>query len=214
MAGLPGSLQSLIPAGPDELVRRMRDLERHLQETGASTARSFDPVVADLAAKQAALEAQVTFLSGQTSGYASAKDWNITGASGPVGGGYELQTYDPTYDDEYVFQASSTGVLQIMVSAMVKVKNDSTTSWGVTYRGYSLSWSGGSLAWDPVRAARVGGVNCGAVICNASNIDIVTVPSNATVTLRTCRAKESPVAPETTQHRVQETTVVVTRVGI
>ena len=176
-------------------------------KTGTSVAPSFSAVIA-------ALAAQVKFLSGQTSGYASAKDWNITDASGPVGGGYELQKYDPTYDDEYVFQASSTGILQIMVSALVKVKNDSTKNWGVTYRGYSLSWSGGSLAWDPVRSARVGGVNCGAVICNASNIDIVTVPSNATVTLRTCRAKESPVAPETTQHRVQETTVVVSRIGI
>jgi hypothetical protein len=59
MAGLPGSIQSLIPAaGPDELVRRMRDLERRMDEMGPSVARSFKPAMDDLAAHQAALDAQ------------------------------------------------------------------------------------------------------------------------------------------------------------
>ena len=55
MAGLPGSIPSQMPAGQDELVRRMRDLERRVDEMGPSVARSFGPVIADLAAKQAAL---------------------------------------------------------------------------------------------------------------------------------------------------------------
>lgn len=63
MAGLPGSMASLLPAGPDELVRRMRDLERRQDELGPSVARSFAPVIADLAAKQAALDAQQAALA-------------------------------------------------------------------------------------------------------------------------------------------------------
>jgi hypothetical protein len=46
MAGLPGSIPSMIPAGPDELVRRMRDLERRMDEMGPSVARSFLPMLA------------------------------------------------------------------------------------------------------------------------------------------------------------------------
>jgi len=63
MAGLPGSIPSQIPAGEDELVRRMRDLERRVDELGPSVARSFQPVLDDLAAKQAALEAQQATLT-------------------------------------------------------------------------------------------------------------------------------------------------------
>ena len=39
MAGLPGSIPSLMPAGQDELVRRIADLERKVNEMGASMAR-------------------------------------------------------------------------------------------------------------------------------------------------------------------------------
>jgi hypothetical protein len=65
MAGLPGSIQSLIPAGPDEQVRRQRDLERRMDEMGPSVARSFAPVIADLTAKQAALDAANVTLTAQ-----------------------------------------------------------------------------------------------------------------------------------------------------
>jgi len=37
MAGLPGSPASRLPAGDDELVRRMRDIERRMDELGPST---------------------------------------------------------------------------------------------------------------------------------------------------------------------------------
>jgi hypothetical protein len=50
MAGLPGSIQGMMPAGADELVRRMRDLERRVDELGPSVARSFQPVIDDLTA--------------------------------------------------------------------------------------------------------------------------------------------------------------------
>ena len=46
MAGLPGSIPSLIPAGQDELVRRMRDLERRVDELGPSVSKSFIPMLA------------------------------------------------------------------------------------------------------------------------------------------------------------------------
>lgn len=46
MAGLPGSIPALLPAGEDELVRRMRDLERRMDEMGPSVARSFGPMLA------------------------------------------------------------------------------------------------------------------------------------------------------------------------
>jgi hypothetical protein len=45
MAGLPGSTPAQIPAGQDELVRRIRDLERRMEELGPSVARSFGPVL-------------------------------------------------------------------------------------------------------------------------------------------------------------------------
>ncbi|HZL80352.1 MAG TPA: hypothetical protein VFC06_00170 [Demequina sp.] len=65
MAGLPGSIPSLIPAGPDEQVRRMRDVERRIDELGPSVARSFKPVLDDLTAKQATLDAQGVTLAAQ-----------------------------------------------------------------------------------------------------------------------------------------------------
>ena len=215
MAGLPGSIQSLLPAGQDELVRRMRDLERRMDEMGPSVAPSFSPVIADLIAKQAAIEAQVTFLSAQSFAYSSTKMWPPGSFSNTSGTGvWELQTYDPTYDDEYVFQASSTGILEIAISAHVTVNNNNPTNWAGTSRGYSLSWPGGSLAYDNRRSAEVTGTNCGLMRIAASNTDVVTVPSNATVTLRTCRAMWTVVAPETAWHGTRDTTVVVTRVGI
>jgi hypothetical protein len=214
MAGLPGSIPSMLPAGPDELVRRMRDLERHLQEMGASVAPSFDPVIADLAAKQAALAAQVAFLAGQSFAYSSAKAWSLTGGGVSGTGAWEFLAYDPTYDDIYTFQASSTGVLKIDISATVVLNNGSATNLGGTARGYQLSWSGGGLGMQTGRSALISGENCGMVQVSASNTAIVTVPSNATVTLLTLRAKYSPIAPETTWHEIWDTTVVVTRVGI
>ena len=215
MAGLPGSIPSLLPAGQDELVRRMRDLERRMDEMGPSVAPSFSPVIADLIAKQAAIEAQVTFLSAQSFAYSSTKMWPPGSFSNTSGtGAWELQTYDPTYDDEYVFQASSTGILEIAISAHVTVNNNNPTNWAGTSRGYSLSWPGGSLAYDNRRSAEVTGTNCGLMRIAASNTDVVTVPSNATVTLRTCRAMWTVVAPETAWHGTRDTTVVVTRVGI
>jgi len=226
MAGLPGSIQSLIPAGPDELVRRMRDLERRMDEMGPSVAPSFSPVIADLVAKQITLDAQgvtlaatvadlaaqVAFLGGQSFAYTSAKTWYLgTGTSGT--GAWGIQAYDPTYDDEYVFQASSTGVLEITISAGVMLNNGSPAQ-GSTARGYTLSWSGGSLAWGAYRSAFVSGLACGFMQISTSASAIVTVPSNATVTLQTCRVRQSPVAPNTTWHGTQDTTVVVTRIGI
>jgi len=184
-------------------------------KTGTSVAPSFGPVIADLAAKQAALEAQVTFLGGQSFGYTSVKDWPggvLTGVSGTAD--YELLAYDPTYDDEYTFQASSTGVLKIEITATVTLNNGSATALGATARGYQLSWSGGALPMSTPRSALVEGENCGMIQIAASNISIATVPSNATVTLHTLRAKVSPIAPEATWHGTQDTTVVVTRIGI
>jgi hypothetical protein len=219
MAGLPGSIQSLIPAGQDELVRRMRDLERRVDELGPSVARSFGPVLDDLTAKQAtltaqqaALDAQVAFLSSQSLGYASTKGWSTALISGT--GAYQLLAYDPTYDDEYTFQASSTGVLEITMSARVMIYNASPTNPGATSRGYSLSWSGGSLPWSDERGAAIRGTDCGVLTISASNTSIVTVPSNATVTMQTLRAILTPIAPETMYHGVVTTTVVVTRIGI
>ena len=46
MAGLPGSIPSMMPAGADELVRRMRDLERRMDEMGPSVSKSFLPMLA------------------------------------------------------------------------------------------------------------------------------------------------------------------------
>lgn len=45
MAGLPGSIPSLVPPGEDETQRRLRDVERRLDELGPSVARSFKPVL-------------------------------------------------------------------------------------------------------------------------------------------------------------------------
>ena len=60
---IPGSLAALQPAGDDEIPRKIRDLERSLQELGPSVARSFAPVIADLQAKQVALDAQQVALA-------------------------------------------------------------------------------------------------------------------------------------------------------
>jgi len=63
VAGLPGSTPAQIPAGQDELVRRMRDLERRVDELGPSISRSFQPVIDDLTAKQAVITATVNDLA-------------------------------------------------------------------------------------------------------------------------------------------------------
>jgi hypothetical protein len=72
---IPGSISSLMPDGPDKIVRDIKDLRRDLTELGPSVARSFAPVIArldatdaDLIAKQAALDAanvQILALIGQ-----------------------------------------------------------------------------------------------------------------------------------------------------
>jgi len=201
------------PPGWASFAERTAKQKREMFDLRASVLANVSDVVADLRAKQAALEAQQAFLSGQSSGYPSTKVWDLqTGTSGT--NAWELLAYDSTCDDEYTFQASSTGVLKIELSASVLLNNGGATALGKTSRGYSLSWSGGSLAWDERRSAMISGVNCGAIFVTASHTDIVTVPSNATVTLQTRRAKWSPVAPDTTWHGTRDTTVVVTRVGI
>lgn len=53
MAGLPGSPASMLPAGDDELVRRMRDLERRVDELGPSVARSVTSIVENMVKPQA-----------------------------------------------------------------------------------------------------------------------------------------------------------------
>ena len=205
MAGLPGSIPSLMPAGPDELVRQIKDLRRDLTELGPSVARSFKPVLDDLAA-------QVAFLSSQSLGYASTKGWSTAPISGT--GAYNLLAYDPTYDDEYTFQASSTGVLEITMSARVMVWNGNADAVAATSRGYSLSWDGGSLPWSDTRGAVIRGTECGVITISSSNTSIVTVPSNATVTMQTLRAILTPVTPEVAYHGIVTTTIVVTRVGM
>jgi hypothetical protein len=160
------------------------------------------------------LAAQVAFLTAQSFAYTSAKVWLLSGAGVSGTALWEWLAYDPTYDDEYIFQASSTGVLEIQITATVTLNNGSATALGATARGYQLSWSGGALPMSTPRSALIEGENCGMIQIAASNISIATVPSNATVTLHTLRAKVSPVAPEATWHGTRDTTVVVTRVGI
>lgn len=43
MTGLPGSPSALVPPGEDETQRRLRDLERAVQEIGPAIARSLKP---------------------------------------------------------------------------------------------------------------------------------------------------------------------------
>lgn len=45
MAGLPGSIPGSMPAGEDETQRRLRDIERRLDELGPSVAKSVLPLV-------------------------------------------------------------------------------------------------------------------------------------------------------------------------
>jgi len=87
MAGLPGSIQSLMPAGPDELVRRMRDLERRMDEMGPSVAPSFSPVIADLIAKQAMLDAQGVILTAAVADLTTAQANIIALVADTVRGG-------------------------------------------------------------------------------------------------------------------------------
>lgn len=50
MAGLPGSIPGLVPAGEDETQRRLADLERRMNEMGPSVAKSFGPMLATVVA--------------------------------------------------------------------------------------------------------------------------------------------------------------------
>ena len=61
MAGLPGSIPSMLPAGQDELVRRMRDLERRVDELGPSVAKSFLPTLATVIVPDSRLDTQALF---------------------------------------------------------------------------------------------------------------------------------------------------------
>jgi hypothetical protein len=59
----PGVSGSQIPAGEDFAQRQIKDLQRDIRELRPSVARSFKPVVDDLAAQQAALAAQQATLT-------------------------------------------------------------------------------------------------------------------------------------------------------
>jgi hypothetical protein len=73
MAGLPGSIPSMLPAGQDELVRRMRDLERRVDELGPSVAKSFIPMLATVVkGGQAGLVATAFPVTTTTTAVASA----------------------------------------------------------------------------------------------------------------------------------------------
>ena len=198
------------PPGWASLAERLAAQKREMFDLRASVLANVSDVVADLAAKQATLTAQNAFLISQSLGFASTKGWSTSTISGT--GAYEILAYDPTYDDQYTFQASSTGVLEIMLSARVMLCNDSATI-AATSRGYSLSWAGGSLPWSDERSSTIRGYG-GPNTISGSNVSIVTVPSNAVVTMQTVRAKFSPVAPDWAEHGIVTTTVVVTRVGI
>lgn len=98
MAGLPGSLPSLLPPAPDDLVRRMRDLERRMDEALPSVARSFQPVIDDLAAKQATLTAQQASLTSQLASINALIGQQTTGvAAAPgTGSGFNVGTSQGT----------------------------------------------------------------------------------------------------------------------
>lgn len=49
---IPGSPAFLMPAGDDELMRRMRDIERYMTELGPSIAASIKPAMDDIRAQQ------------------------------------------------------------------------------------------------------------------------------------------------------------------
>ncbi len=217
---------SKLPSTGSSLLQYLRAQKRQALRQAQSSAFTRSGISIDgldaatvsgvtLADQVADLAAQVSFLAGQSFSYTSAKDWSLQGTPVSGTGGWEFLTFDPTYDDEYTFQASSTGILKIEISATVLINNGSATLWGGTARGYNLSWAGGG--WLPaatMRSALVSGINCGAVQVTSTNMALVTVTPGATVTLRTFRIKQSTVAPATTWHEVRDTTVVVTRVGI
>ena len=59
-AGVPGRN---LPASEDHVMRRLADLERAYRELGPSVAKSFAPVIADLTAKQIAIEANLASIN-------------------------------------------------------------------------------------------------------------------------------------------------------
>lgn len=198
MTGLPGSIPGSMPAGEDETQRRLRDIERRLDELAPSVARSFAP--------------QIDFLANQTLVFTSSKGWSVGTTSGT--GAYNVLAYDPTYDDEYVFQASSTGLLKIGISARVMLNNNSATAIAATSRGYQMTWNGGSAPWSDQYSAVIRGSNCGISTVSLANTALFSVPPNATVTLRTIRAILSPVTPDSSWHGTVSTTIDVTRIGV
>ena len=107
MAGLPGSIQSLMPAGPDEQVRRMRDLERRMDEMGPSVARSFKPVLDDLAAQDATLTAQQEDLT-------AAQETLATTVSG-------LATAQETLEAQQETLATAVAGIAALVGAQIEV---------------------------------------------------------------------------------------------
>jgi len=74
----PGVSGSQIPAGEDFAQRQIKDLQRELRELGPSIAKSFAPVIADLTAKQVALELLISQVVKPQSIYSSASNFALT----------------------------------------------------------------------------------------------------------------------------------------
>lgn len=58
------------------------------------------------------------------------------------------------------------------------------------------------------------GMNSGALFGPAARSTVVACPPNATVTLRTVRLINAPVAPKTSWHGVDSVTLTVTQIGM
>jgi len=80
MAGLPGSIPGAMPAGEDETQRRLRDLERKVEELGPSVARSFKPVLDALIVPESRQDTQGVFTLNTTQATISTVAFSV-----PVG---------------------------------------------------------------------------------------------------------------------------------
>jgi hypothetical protein len=150
----PGVLSSQLPAGEDHVMRRIKDIERFLQELTPSIARSIQPTVArldatdvDLIAKQAAIAANVASINALLAQvvlpqkiYADATNFAITTA--------------------YTVKASTTitvpaGFTQAVVAVTARVLATNSNATGGINAGSDSLYCKASIAGDVGRGLPV-----------------------------------------------------------
>ena len=189
------------------LGRKIESLESQVTALRAGATSGFTSAVDDLRGILETQGDQIAWLAQQSVTFTSEKpSWTTGDTSGT--GEYVSLPWDETYDDVWQVKTSSTGLLKLDLSAYLMINNGNPTVWaGTAVR--VLDGDGARLTSIAFQS-----MNSGALLVPAARSTVVACPPNTTVTLRTVRLINAPVAPKTSWHGSQSVTLTVTQIGM